>query len=498
MSRQLRRALLVSALLTGLLATGSPALAASGGVRQDPEVGAPNLRAHRDITHGTVVRAPTRTSPWALSLWLEKKEGSTGTGTVEFLCSGTAIGPREILTAAHCTTEPGFLYAKVGVDSLMTKGHLVPVEAVGRNSRYRTRAFHDDIALLRPLFDLGLPAYATLATPAVTARVRSGGAPLTALGWGMTEDGALTGQLRRSVLAIAPRPTLSAFGPDYVAGTMIAAGRLDRRTHLWSGTCGGDSGGPLTTRAAGVTYVVGVTNFGPKACDSAPSVFASVGDFTRWSRATRRALPVLARTANAARPVALSPPTVSGTVALGQTLTCAASAWSPNATTFAVGWWRGDAELGPGASHVVVVEDAGATLHCVSAAGSKAGASVVEAPDLVVPEAPRFDGIATLTGLSLEVAPAPGTVVACGGVSPSTPATTTTYDWLSSPTGAVADAVAIAVGPALTLDAPLLQQLAGQVLLCRATTTNVMGSVSDVAAAVIPAVVVPPAAGTLP
>ncbi len=450
-----------------------------------------HLTAHLTVTHGTAVPAPSRAVPWAVSLWNEAptSDGLRGSGTLHFLCSATAINGRLLVTAAHCTKKPGFLYARVGVDTFSADvGGFVPVEAIRAHSGYHDAQNRNDIAMLRPLFDLGLRSYATLATPGIAKAVRAGKKALTIYGWGDTETGKLTGALRVTAVQQQQVAAAKAFGGVFVPTRMIAAGHYNPVTKRYAGGCSGDSGGPLTTRIAGVTYLVGVTNFGAaSACDKTPTVFASVGDYTAWESQSKAVLPGLARSHNTALPVAMSVPTVAGTVALGQTLTCTSGAWSANATDVASLWFRGSDSLGAGADHVIAVEDAGQSLVCVSVARSQAGFDAVAVPTpLAVPALPTATGAAAIGGVAFDVMPVVDSVATCGGVSPSSPDTTTTYDWLNASGYDGRDGVVIQTGQTLVFSAATLDALAGRFLICRATTSNTMGSVVTTTYAAIP------------
>lgn len=488
------------------------AVPAPGPAAGTPDRSAPSpspfarLTPRRAVTHGSAVASPSRVTPWAVSLWLEAPtvNGLRGDGTLHFLCSATAISGRLLVTAAHCTEEPGFLYVRVGVDSFSAAGGFIPVEAVRAHRGYGELDNRDDIAMLQPLFDLGLRSYARLGTAAIARAVRAGDRALTLYGWGDTETGKLTGQLRSTAVQQQQAVATKAFGRVFVPTRMIAAGRLDPATKRYAGGCSGDSGGPLTTRVASVTYLVGVTDFGAAAaCDSSPTVFASVGDYTAWESQSKALLPGLARTHNTALPVAMSVPTVTGSVALGRTVTCASGAWSSNATQVDALWLRGEDSLGVGSDHVIAVADAGQTLVCVSVARSHAGYDAATVPTpILVPALPAASGAPTFTGVTDRVRPILDSVATCSGVTPTTPDASTAYDWLNASVADGSDGVVIATGQMITFGGPTLDALAGRFLICRATTSNVMGAVVSTAYAAIPtrepAVAASPAASSAP
>src|SRR3954468_18761629 len=121
------------------------------------------------VTYGKIVSSPTKTAPWALSLWL----GPKAKGPSAFRCTATAIAPQVVVTAAHCVQEKGFYYVVVGA-SRLGKGRRVAVEALADHPGYRPSRFRADIAVLRPLLPLDLTTYAVPATAALAARAKAG------------------------------------------------------------------------------------------------------------------------------------------------------------------------------------------------------------------------------------------------------------------------------------------------------------------------------------
>ncbi|MEO6712738.1 MAG: trypsin-like serine protease [Mycobacteriales bacterium] len=441
----------------------------------------------RHVINGTVVSRPGTTVPWAVSIYY----GAGSTSRPRFICTATAIGPLEVLTAAHCVDGPGFFYVVTNTDSL-GRGRLVALEAIDVNGTYRSTATKDDVAIVRPLERLNLTSYAKLGSPTMAAKVRSGALPkLTLYGWGRTETGELTGHLRTASLVRQTRAAQVEFEDWFVDSLMLAAGRYDPATRLYHGACHGDSGGPLVVHVLGVPYVVGVTSFGSANCNlPTPTIFTSVGNYSTWIGTSRRNLPALAQRSNRAVPILRTAPAIVGTVAVGSTLTCGPGTWTANAREMTYNWTRSPTyvEIARGPTYLVTAADAGKKLMCnvsaVSDVGStKATTSVVAG---VLPTA-TFGQSVQIVGLSPSTDPVPDQLATC--VAPTfeyaDPATLT-YNWYTKLTG---DRQLLQSGPTVLLTKELMIAMQNFQLICEVTAGNTMGSTATTGYTVMPVLV---------
>ncbi len=176
--------------------------------------------------------------------------GSTAASTVMVLqrrgpaagfCTGIVLGPRAVLTAAHCV-PPG---ADIRVHFKDPAGApvLLPVASVVRHPGYRAEAIAKrersvDLAVvtLPELLPDGFHA-AALGTEAATAV----GTHFTLAGFGLAQEGdsRTSGRLREADLAArAPLSSVLLW--------------LDDPTHAGAGACTGDSGGPVLDAAGAV------------------------------------------------------------------------------------------------------------------------------------------------------------------------------------------------------------------------------------------------------
>lgn len=72
-------------------------------------------------------------------------------------------------------------------------------------------------------------------------------------------------------------------------------------------------------------------------------------------------------------PVPTAPPAITGTAAVGQTLTCSTGTWDGAPTSFTTIWQRDGETVGTGATRTVVAADQTGTLRCVVIASNAAG-----------------------------------------------------------------------------------------------------------------------------
>ncbi len=166
-------------------------------------------------------------------------------------CTGTAINPRVVVTAAHCVeyvTGPSRVRVYIGEGA---EGSLVTGQyKVTRFAYSPLYARHDtgwnDVAylLLDTAFDLPLDAYVPVLTnPEEIAEVLQLGKPSTLVGFGLREDGG-------NGLKFEVEAPIVAIGSNEVS---IASDGKD--------TCTGDSGGPAYAQlGSGEWRVYGVTS----------------------------------------------------------------------------------------------------------------------------------------------------------------------------------------------------------------------------------------------
>jgi secreted trypsin-like serine protease len=254
--------------------------------------------------------APAGAWPFAAALI----DASTSDTLAGEICGAVVVGPREVLTAAHCVTPDGSARPRkrpldVVAGRLRLKGAAparVHVVSVRVHPGFNPETLANDLALLELAHPVAGAARLDDGTAAAV------GSAATALGWGSTTAAAagdFPDAMHQTVIGVEPDSACAqVYGNGYDAATMLCAGVPQGGRD----TCHGDSGGPLVTGAPGNSVVIGFTSFGGTCGQpGAPGAYVRAGVATSWLAAgastsgdRSAVLPQRKTAANGIRPIA--------------------------------------------------------------------------------------------------------------------------------------------------------------------------------------------------
>jgi hypothetical protein len=229
------------------------------------------------ITYGDLVTDPVAQAPWVVSIW----SSPTIDGDKKYICTGTLVDPRVVVTAASCLTEKVFFFAKVGANTLDDETPFVSGTNWMPLPRFTAKSPIGDIAVMHLAGEFrgsSIPAIASEDDVSAIARTR----PYMMYGWGSDQNKEAADLLRSATLTPQDAAAGRFYGKYFNKSLMMAAGRGIPVEKVYAGGCVGDAGAPLVANVNGVTKLIGITSWFAKDCKvAAPTVFARVSYYQK-------------------------------------------------------------------------------------------------------------------------------------------------------------------------------------------------------------------------
>uniref|UniRef100_A0A146M6H5 Phenoloxidase-activating factor 2 n=2 Tax=Lygus hesperus TaxID=30085 RepID=A0A146M6H5_LYGHE len=228
--------------------------------------------------------------PW--TVMITTKDG-INPKLLRYLCGGSLIHERVVLTAAHCAAKIGQRTAVIVAGEHDTRveeqdpNQERPVTKIITHPAYDDDTLHNDIALLvtdEPF--IFAPNVNILCLPKEEDVILD--SDCLVAGWGKDMEGDSHQVLKKTTLPIVPRDVcqlrlreIEEVGADFeLHESFVCAGGVERKD-----TCQGDGGSPLICPIKGKIdryQQVGIVAWGIKCGEALPAVYVNVARFRSW------------------------------------------------------------------------------------------------------------------------------------------------------------------------------------------------------------------------
>jgi len=423
------------------------------------------------VTFGDNVNEPSEQAPWVVSIWISP---TNDVEQISYGCTGTLISSDVVLTAAHCVFENGNYFVKYGATTLEEEVELIPASNVWAHPRYNPTKFANDIGLIKLSEPVLLSTFPSIGNKAIAKSVNAR-SRFTLFGWGRNQNDRSPELLGTTQLLNLDRMAVKEYGAAFNSNIMLGAGLYIAREKVWAGACSGDSGGPLLMRSSGKDFIVGVTSWGARNCDtSKPSVFARVTYYESDIQKGIKDLRSINRVVNRAVPTNSKKPTITGKAIPGGSLQCNTGSWK-NSLDLSISWSSPSRLLNSTNQSVTILNsDVGQIFACDVIASGKSG-SIRRTVTVALPSEPKIVGNLGISGISAERPFVGNEELSCDGFTWGGTYDSSSQEWhvVKDPKNpALSESTLIGKNGTFKVTGEFLEKNEGSHILCAVSATN--------------------------